>query len=183
MQRTNYCGLIDDTYIGQTITIKGWVHKRRDLGGLVFFDLRDREGLIQCIAEPESSCFKDAEQIKHEYVLTVTGIVRKRPHANPELKTGTIEVVATNIEILNISNSGSLGARLWQLSDVNDSLSGSITDGYMLSYSTGSNSWVTTAGATARGSIRLYMATNRSNASAFYFNANTRTAGSCDDAL
>jgi aspartyl-tRNA synthetase len=103
MQRTNYCGLIDDTYIGQTITIKGWVHKRRDLGGLVFFDLRDREGLIQCIAEPESSCFKDAEQIKHEYVLTVTGIVRKRPHANPELKTGTIEVVATNIEILNIS--------------------------------------------------------------------------------
>jgi len=89
-----------------------------------------------------------------------------------QLISGSLTITGS----LNISNSGSLGARLWQLSDVNDSLSGSITDGYMLSYSTGSNSWVTTAGATARGSIRLYMATNRSNASAFYFNANTRTA-------
>ncbi len=89
-----------------------------------------------------------------------------------QLISGSLTITGS----LNISNSGSLGARLWQLSDVNDSLSGSITDGYMLSYNTGSNSWVATPGATARGSIRLYMATNRSNASAFYFNANTRTA-------
>jgi aspartyl-tRNA synthetase len=103
MQRTNYCGLIDDKYLNQTITITGWVHKRRDLGGLVFFDLRDREGLLQCVANPDSECFKDAEQLKHEYVVCVTGTVRLRPNPNPKLKSGMIEVVAQKIVILNVS--------------------------------------------------------------------------------
>lgn len=103
MQRTNYCGLINNSNVNQTITVKGWVHKRRDLGGLVFFDLRDREGLLQCVALPESSCFSDAEQIKHEYVVEVTGVVRTRPNPNTEIKTGGIEVVAEKITILNTS--------------------------------------------------------------------------------
>ena len=103
MQRTNYCGLISETNLGNTITVKGWVHKRRDLGGLIFFDLRDREGLLQCVAEPDSNCFKDAEQIKHEYVVEVTGIVRTRPQANNKIASGTVEVLAQSVTILNTS--------------------------------------------------------------------------------
>jgi len=103
MQRTNYCGFIDDSYLGQTVTVSGWVHKRRDLGGLVFFDLRDREGLVQCLAEPESSCFSEAEKLKHEYVVAVTGTIRLRPTANPKLRSGKVELVAQQITILNTS--------------------------------------------------------------------------------
>ncbi|RTL12589.1 MAG: aspartate--tRNA ligase [Neisseriaceae bacterium] len=101
MQRTNYCGLITDAYLNQQVTVKGWVHRRRDLGGLIFFDLRDREGLLQVVAEPESSCFSDANELKHEYVVEVTGTVRSRPNPNKDLKTGNIEVLASKITILN----------------------------------------------------------------------------------
>lgn len=101
MQRSNYCGLITDKYLEQTVTVKGWVHRRRDLGGLIFFDLRDREGLVQIVAEPESECFAAANELKHEYVVSVTGLVRSRPNPNKDLKTGAIEIVATNITILN----------------------------------------------------------------------------------
>lgn len=101
MQRTNYCGLITDSYLGQTVTIKGWVHRRRDLGGLIFFDMRDREGLLQVVAEPESNCFANANELKHEYVVEVTGVVRSRPNSNKELKTGNIEILANEITILN----------------------------------------------------------------------------------
>ena len=103
MQRTNYCGLITQDYLGSQIHVKGWVHRRRDLGGLIFFDLRDREGLLQIVVEPESPCFNQASELKHEYVVEVSGIVRSRPNPNPELKTGLIEVVATQITILNIA--------------------------------------------------------------------------------
>ena len=103
MQRTNYCGLIDQEYLNQEITIKGWVHRRRDLGGLIFFDLRDREGLLQIVVEPESSCFTQASELKHEYVVEVTGIVRTRPNPNHEIKTGMVEIVATQITILNVA--------------------------------------------------------------------------------
>lgn len=101
MQRSNYCGLITDQYLEQNVTVKGWVHRRRDLGGLVFFDLRDREGLVQIVAEPESSCFLNANELKHEYVVEVSGVVRSRPNPNKELKTGNIEIVASEITILN----------------------------------------------------------------------------------
>lgn len=101
MQRTNYCGLITDSYLNQTVTVKGWVHRRRDLGGLIFFDMRDREGLVQIVAEPESACFNNANELKHEYVVEVTGLVRSRPNPNKDLKTGNIEILAITITILN----------------------------------------------------------------------------------
>lgn len=101
MQRTNYTGLITEKYIGQTVTVNGWVHRRRDLGGLIFLDLRDREGLVQVVIEPDSPCFADANLIKHEYVLNITGNVRQRPNPNKDMKTGQVEIVATNINILN----------------------------------------------------------------------------------
>ncbi|MFO0318815.1 MAG: aspartate--tRNA ligase, partial [Neisseriaceae bacterium] len=103
MQRTSYCGLINEHLLDQVITVKGWVHKRRDLGGLIFFDLRDREGLLQCVAQPGTECFSDAEQIKHEYVVEITGIVRLRPTPNQKLTSGMVEVLAQNITILNTS--------------------------------------------------------------------------------
>ncbi|MBY0379237.1 MAG: aspartate--tRNA ligase, partial [Burkholderiales bacterium] len=103
MQRSNYCGLINETNLGNIITVKGWVHKRRDLGGLIFFDLRDREGLLQCVAEPDSHCFNNAEQVKHEYVVEVTGLVRTRPQANNKITSGAIEILAHSVTILNTS--------------------------------------------------------------------------------
>lgn len=101
MSRTDYCGKITETYLDQHITVKGWVHKRRDLGGLIFFDLRDREGLLQIVVEPESACFSTADSLKNEFVVEVNGKVRLRPNPNPELTTGKVEVVAENIIILN----------------------------------------------------------------------------------
>ena len=103
MQRTNYCGVINEDYINKQVVVKGWVHKRRDLGGLIFFDLRDREGILQIVVEPESPCFKEALEIKHEYVVEIQGVVRNRPNPNHELGTGLVEVVAQNIIILNIA--------------------------------------------------------------------------------
>lgn len=104
MQAKYYCGQITGKFINQTVSLKGWVHKRRDLGGLIFLDLRDREGIVQVVIDPENPCFKLAEQIKHEYVISVTGTVHLRPTPNPDLKTGQVEVVADVIEILNTAN-------------------------------------------------------------------------------
>ena len=104
MQRTNYCGLINEEYLNKTVTVKGWVHRRRDLGGLIFIDLRDREGLVQIIIAPESKCFKIASDVKHEYVIEVTGVVHKRQNPNSDIKTGMIEIVADCITILNKSS-------------------------------------------------------------------------------
>jgi aspartyl-tRNA synthetase len=101
MQRSNYCGLINEEYIGKNVTVKGWVNRRRDLGGLIFIDLRDREGLVQIVIEPDSACFSSASEVKHEYVLEISGIVNKRLNPNHELKTGMIEIVADKITILN----------------------------------------------------------------------------------
>lgn len=103
MQRTNYCGLITEAYLDQEVKIMGWVHKRRDLGGLIFLDIRDREGIIQAVVEPNAKCFKIAEEIKHEYVVTIIGIVKNRLNPNKDLKTGNIEIVVSNLDILNIS--------------------------------------------------------------------------------
>ena len=103
MNRSSYCGLIDASYIGQSVELMGWVHRRRDLGGLIFLDLRDREGVVQIVVEPDNPCFKNADLIKHEYVVAISGQVRQRPNPNLQIKTGQVEVVAKSITILNIA--------------------------------------------------------------------------------
>ncbi|BAS45931.1 aspartyl-tRNA synthetase [Staphylococcus schleiferi] len=106
-KRTTYCGLVTEAYLGQEITLKGWVHNRRDLGGLIFVDVRDREGYVQVVFNPDFSeeALKVAERIRSEYVVEITGTVTKRnpETVNPKLKTGQIEVQAKSIEIINQS--------------------------------------------------------------------------------
>ncbi|TIC82361.1 aspartate--tRNA ligase [Crenobacter intestini] len=102
--RTDYCGLIDKKYLGQTVTVKGWAHRRRDHGGVIFIDLRDREGLVQVVIDPDTpEAFALADSARNEYVLSVTGIVRERPAgtANTKMISGEIELLAKEIEILN----------------------------------------------------------------------------------
>ncbi len=104
--RTNYCGLIDTQYLNKTVTLFGWVHRRRDHGGVIFIDMRDREGLVQIVCDPDNSVtFQSAEKIRNEFVLKVIGIVRHRPEGtvNSTLISGEIEVLAQSIEILNAS--------------------------------------------------------------------------------
>ncbi|QRN41845.1 MAG: aspartate--tRNA ligase [Neisseriaceae bacterium] len=102
--RTNYCGLIDENYLEQTVTVKGWVHRRRDHGGIIFIDLRDREGLVQVVIDPNTKeAFKLADSSRNEYVLSITGQVRNRPEGtiNENMISGKIEILAEEIEILN----------------------------------------------------------------------------------
>jgi aspartyl-tRNA synthetase len=104
--RTEYCGLIDRERLGQTVTLYGWAHRRRDHGGVIFIDLRDREGLVQVVCDPDSpATFQIAERVRNEFVLRVTGKVRPRPEGtvNPDLRSGEVEVLAQDIEILNPS--------------------------------------------------------------------------------
>ncbi len=104
--RTNYCGLIDTQYLNKTVTLFGWVHRRRDHGGVIFVDMRDREGLVQIVCDPDNSVtFQSAEKIRNEFVLKVIGIVRHRPAGtvNSNLISGEIEILAQSIEILNAS--------------------------------------------------------------------------------
>ncbi len=104
--RTNYCGLIDASYLGQTVTIYGWAHRRRDHGGVIFIDLRDREGLLQVVIDPDTpEAFKTADQSRNEFVMRITGLVRRRPEGtvNISLKSGEVEVLARDIEVLNAS--------------------------------------------------------------------------------
>ena len=106
MKRTDYCGRIDERHLGQTITVAGWVHRRRDHGGVIFVDLRDREGIVQIVFDPDrADTFATAEKLRSEYCVAVTGRVRPRPEGtvNPNLVSGTIEVLAETIEILNAS--------------------------------------------------------------------------------
>jgi aspartyl-tRNA synthetase len=105
--RTHFCGLIDEGLIGQTVTLCGWADVARDLGGLCFIDLRDHEGIVQVVAEPEAGTAGNAEvvaaaaQVGYEDCLRVTGTVRRRQSVNPKIPTGQVEVVATAIEVLN----------------------------------------------------------------------------------
>src|SRR5262249_26312041 len=106
MTRTNYCGLIDQKYLGQSVTLFGWVHRRRDHGGVIFVDLRDREGLVQVVCDPDTpGTFATADRLRNEFVICVTGRVRPRPPGtvNRSLKSGEVEVLAASIEILNAS--------------------------------------------------------------------------------
>ena len=102
--RSHYCGEVDEKLVGKTVTVSGWMHRRRDHGGVIFIDLRDREGLVQVVCNPEeATSFAIAERVRSEYVLTVTGVVQKRPEGsdNPELKSGAIEIIVTELTILN----------------------------------------------------------------------------------
>ena len=102
--RTDYCGLIDKRYLDQSVTLFGWVHRRRDHGGVIFIDLRDREGLVQVVIDPDTpDTFATADRARGEYVLKVEGRVRPRPAGtvNPSLVSGEIEVLAKAIEVLN----------------------------------------------------------------------------------
>ncbi len=102
--RTNYCGFIDTRYLGQSVTLFGWAHRRRDHGGVIFIDLRDREGLVQVVCDPDrGETFAIADRVRNEFVLRVTGLVRPRPEGtvNPNLASGAVEVLAHEMEILN----------------------------------------------------------------------------------
>src|SRR3990172_5108910 len=102
--RTHYCGTINETHLDQTVTLCGWVHRRRDHGGVIFIDLRDREGLAQVVFDPANPhTFSTAERVRSEYVLRITGKVRRRPPGteNPHLPTGQIEIACEAVEILN----------------------------------------------------------------------------------
>lgn len=104
--RTQYCGLVSTAYLDQIVTLCGWVHRRRDHGGVIFIDLRDREGLVQVVCDPDrADMFQVAESIRSEFVLKITGKVRLRPAGteNANLVSGEIEVLCHEIEVLNTS--------------------------------------------------------------------------------
>jgi aspartyl-tRNA synthetase len=104
--RTHYCGHLNREHIGQTVTLCGWAHRRRDHGGVIFIDLRDREGMAQIVINPDAkAAFAIAESVRSEYVLKVTCLVQARPEGatNANLATGEVEMIATEIEILNAS--------------------------------------------------------------------------------
>ncbi len=106
MKRTDYCGRIDRSFLGQTVALTGWVQRRRDHGGVIFIDLRDREGLVQIVCDPDrAATFATAESLRNEFCVAITGLVRPRPEGtvNPSLVSGEIEVLAHEIEILNAS--------------------------------------------------------------------------------
>lgn len=106
-KRTTYCGLVTEEFLNEKVTLKGWIHNRRDLGGLIFVDLRDREGIVQIVFNPDFSeeALQVAETVRSEYVVEVEGVVTKRDAEtiNPKIKTGQVEVQVSNIEIINKS--------------------------------------------------------------------------------
>jgi aspartyl-tRNA synthetase len=104
--RSSYCGLVSEAFLGQTVTLMGWAHRRRDHGGVIFIDLRDREGLVQVVCDPDRpEMFKVAEEVRNEFCLKVVGSVRARPAGteNANLTSGKIEILCHSLEVLNPS--------------------------------------------------------------------------------
>jgi aspartyl-tRNA synthetase len=102
--RTHYCGQVDEKLTGASVAVAGWVHRRRDHGGVIFVDLRDREGLVQIVFHPDQQAiFVTAEKLRHEFVVRVRGTVQPRPAGtnNPNLASGAVEIVAAELELLN----------------------------------------------------------------------------------
>ncbi len=121
--RSHYCGEVNETLEGQSVSIVGWMHRRRDHGGVIFIDLRDREGLVQVVCNPEDAeCFANAERVRSEYVLKIEGIVQLRPAGsdNADLRSGKIEIIAKKLEILNASETPPFP--LNELLDVNEDI-------------------------------------------------------------
>ncbi|MBR5556225.1 MAG: aspartate--tRNA ligase, partial [Acinetobacter sp.] len=106
MMRTHYCGTLTETQIDQTVTLCGWVHRRRDHGGVIFLDMRDRDGLVQVVIDPDTpEAFSTADKVRSEFVLKITGRVRRRYEGteNANMVSGQIEVLAKDIEVLAAS--------------------------------------------------------------------------------
>jgi len=104
VKRTDYCGQVSREQLGKIVTVCGWVHRRRDHGGVIFIDLRDREGLVQIVCDPDrAATFSAAEKLRNEFVVAVQGLVRPRPEGtvNPNLVSGAIEILAHDLTILN----------------------------------------------------------------------------------
>jgi aspartyl-tRNA synthetase len=104
--RTHYCGLVTAEQLAQSVVLTGWVHRRRDHGGVIFIDLRDREGMSQIVCDPDrAETFATAESLRSEYCVEIKGVVRKRPEGtvNPAMKSGEIEILAHEITVLNAS--------------------------------------------------------------------------------
>ena len=104
--RTHYCGELNLQNVDQEVSVCGWVNRRRDHGGVIFVDLRDKKGLLQVVFDPDDAeMFSQAESLRNEFVLKVGGIVRIRPEGtiNKDMPTGEIELLAKNLQILNIS--------------------------------------------------------------------------------
>lgn len=105
--RTQYCGQLNKSQAGQTVELCGWVNRRRDLGGLIFIDMRDREGIVQVVVDPDmKEVFELANQLRNEFCIRLTGEVRTRPESqvNKDMATGEVEVLATGLEIINRSD-------------------------------------------------------------------------------
>ena len=104
--RSHFCGTVTEDLVGESVTLCGWVHRRRDHGGVIFIDLRDRSGLVQVVYDPDTvESFAIAEQVRPEYVLRAVGRVRERPEGtvNPEMTTGAVEVLGESLEVLNVA--------------------------------------------------------------------------------
>ena len=104
--RSHYCGQVNEKLVGQEVTVAGWVHRRRDHGGVIFVDLRDREGLLQIVFDPDNQAqFSEAEKLRNEFVVQVRGLVRERPAgtANANLASGKVELLARELITLNRS--------------------------------------------------------------------------------
>src|SRR5882724_10135983 len=106
MKRTHHCNELRPEHVGQVVTLSGWVHSRRDLGGLIFIDVRDREGRTQSVFDPSdlsAELFQQAAALRSECVVRIQGKVRQRPEGtnNPRIPTGMVEVVASSLELLN----------------------------------------------------------------------------------
>lgn len=103
MRRTCFCGQVNEQHVGSTVVLEGWVNRRRDLGGLIFLDLRDREGLVQVVVAPNSPAFAEANRLRSEWVVRLSGVVRSRPaeQVNPRIASGTVELEAQTLEVLS----------------------------------------------------------------------------------
>jgi aspartyl-tRNA synthetase len=103
--RTHLCGEVNEQLAGESVQLCGWVDRRRDLGGLIFIGLRDHAGIVQVVVEPDSPAFSDAESLRNEFCVRISGQVRMRPESqwNEDMATGKIEVVAEEVELLNAS--------------------------------------------------------------------------------
>ena len=103
--RTHLCGEVTEEFADKPVVLCGWVDRRRDLGGLIFIGLRDHAGIVQVVVEPDSSAFADAEALRNEFCVCISGQVRMRPESqwNESMATGKIEIVADQVELLNAS--------------------------------------------------------------------------------
>ena len=104
--RSNTCGALRESHIGEPVRLSGWCHRIRDHGGVLFIDLRDHYGLTQVVADPDSPAFKTAEKLRSEWVVRIDGKVRRRPAGtdNAELATGLVEVYVSEIEVLGAAD-------------------------------------------------------------------------------